>query len=159
MPLAVRVRAKLCVVMSLHMAHPLVFSNEASARAGCEGTRVFRIDIMSCSNMSLEIVICSEGGFVFAILHSAHERINVNIVEMCLEEIPTSVGCFRTAFVPSTFPAGTPLAANLLSVVFNVTFVLLNAIEHAKRKTMRPIASKISDRNLRKINIRKPRRR
>jgi hypothetical protein len=42
----------------------------------------------------LEIVICPERSFVFAMLHRAYERINVNVIEMCLEEVSASVRCF-----------------------------------------------------------------
>jgi hypothetical protein len=108
---------------------------------------------MSCGNVPLEIVICPERSFVFAMLHRAYERINMNVVEMCLEEVSASVRCFRAAFMPSTFPTRGPVVAHFSGVMLNMGFVLLNAVECTKRKALRPIASKIPDRDLLKTNI------
>jgi hypothetical protein len=157
--LAMSVGTRLRIVMFFQMAHPLVFPNETSARAGCIWTGIFRIDIMSCGNVPLEIVICPEGGFMFAMLHCADERINVNIVEMCLEDISAPVGCFWATFVPSALPTRTPAVAHVLGVLLNVAFVLLNAIEHTQRRALRPIAPEIFDRDVLKIELRRPRRR
>ena len=83
----------------------------------------------------------------------------MNIVEMCLEEISASVRCFRAAFMPATLPAGAPVVANISGVMLNMVFVILDAIEDTKRRALWPVASKIFDQNLLKINIRRPTRR
>jgi hypothetical protein len=70
--LAMRVGARLCIVMMFQMAHPLVFTNETPAAAGHVGTRVFRVHIMGCGNVPLQIVVCPERGFVFALLDCAN---------------------------------------------------------------------------------------
>jgi hypothetical protein len=70
--LAMSVGARLCIVMFFQMAYPLVFTDESSADAGCVGTYVFRVGIMSCGNMPLQIVVCPERGFVFAMLYCAN---------------------------------------------------------------------------------------
>jgi hypothetical protein len=55
--------------------------------------------------------------------------------------------------MPSTFPTNGPVFAHVPGVMLNMGFVLLNAIECTKRKALRPIASKIPDRDLLKANI------
>lgn len=77
----------------------------------------------------------------------------MNVVEMCLEKISASVRCFGAAFMPGTSLARTPVFANVSRVMFNMAFVLLDAIKGTQRRALWPIASKISDQHLLKINI------
>jgi hypothetical protein len=91
--LAMGIWAGLCLVMFFQMAQPLVFPLEPSApnRAGFEWTIVLCIDMMSSGNVSPEIVVCPKGSFVLAMLHCAHKRINVNIIDVSLEEVSAFV--------------------------------------------------------------------
>ena len=46
--------------------------------------------------------------------------------------------------MPSASPTGTPVAANLLSVTFDMDFLFFETVEFADGGALRPIASKVS---------------
>jgi len=93
--LAMRIWARLCLVVFFQMAQPFIFPHEppASTRAGFEWTIVLCVDMMSSGNVTPEIVVCPKGSFVLAMLHCTHKRIDVNIIDVGLEEISAFVRC------------------------------------------------------------------
>ena len=143
------------------MGRPFVLPHETSAsnRARLEWTLVLCIDMVSGGNVTLEIVICPKRSFVLAIIYCTDKRVDMDIVDMCIEKVSALVGRLRPAFVPGTSSIGTPIAANLLGVKLDVDFMFLDTVEFTKGRALRPIAPKVSHREITAIIYINPRSR
>lgn len=109
------IRTRFGIVVIMQMFHPLVLSRKAFPRAESKGATILWRPGMSSGNVALQIVVGSERLRMFAVFHSANQRVDVNVDKVLLEKLLAFVPCLGRTSVPGAFDSAIRFLGFLLA--------------------------------------------